>query len=163
IVDEMRDLIATFSRVPFRTKVPAENATGTAGWVGEGLPVPNYKSTLATRAIDYAKVVAMTIVSRELARHGLAAEQTMLRILRRFASRHLANALFDPTLSGTSSRPASLTYGCNTTISTGSTDAQIRTDTEGMPAKLQTVCSAGRWAMRPLTFARVVAAWASVG
>ncbi len=164
IVDELRDLLATFARVPFRTQTPEENqAAATGGWVGEGLPAINYKGTLKTTTVDYAKAIVMTVISRELAKHGKATEATMLRILRNLVSRHLATQLFDPTASATAAHPASLTYGANSTTSTGSSSAQIVTDVTGMPAKLQTVCADCRWVMRPQTFYRVASAFGAVG
>lgn len=164
IVDELQDLLRRFARVPFRSKTPEENqAAATGGWVGEALPALMYKDTLKTITIDYAKAVVMTAFSRELANHGKAAEATLLRILRNLVSRHLATQLFDSTVTATSAHPASLTNGANSTTTTGTSSAQIVTDVTGMPAKLQTVCSAGRWIMRPLTFARVVSAFGAVG
>lgn len=164
IVDELRELLATFARVPFRTKIAEEDALpATGGWVGEGLPALVYKTALDTITIDFAKAIVIAVVSRELARHGKATEATLQRLLRNLVSRHLATQLFDPAVTATAARPASLTNGANSTTSTGSSSAQIVTDVTGMPAKLQTVCSAGRWVMRPLTFARVVSAFGAVG
>lgn len=164
IRDEARELLDTFARVPFRSKTPEENAApATTGWVGEGLPALVYKSTLKTVTVDYAKTVGIMVLSRELAVHGKAAEATALRLLRNRVTGFIATQLFDPAVGATAAHPASLTFGANSTTSTGSSSAQIVTDVTGMPAKLQTPCSNCRWVMRPQTFYRVVAAFGAVG
>jgi hypothetical protein len=88
IADELQTLLAAFARVPFRTKTPEENAVpATAGWVGEGLPVPTYKDALKTITVDYFKAVAMAALSRELFKHGLASERSHERQARRTHAR----------------------------------------------------------------------------
>lgn len=162
--DLEREITQLMNPAPFRVRIPAEAAAGgTAEWVGQGLPIPNYRSTTATITLDYAKLAACVAMSVELARFGRVAQAAQFRILRAAWDKGVSVKMLDPTIAATINRPASLTYGCASTTSTGTTAAQISADLAAMISKIQSPGIALRWIMRPLTFARIAAALGSVG
>jgi hypothetical protein len=150
--------------VPFRVNIPVEAAAGAAAaWVGQGLPIPSLRTTTATITVDYSKLAAAVAMTAELARFGRVSEGAMLRIVKAAWDKALTINLLDPTIGATINRPASLTFGCRTVVSSGSTAAQIVTDLTAMLAAIQSPGMALRWILRPLTFYKIAAALGGVG
>jgi hypothetical protein len=162
--DVEEQIVPLFSPAPFRVGIPVEAAAGGAGaWVGQGLSIPNFKSTTSTITLDYFKLAAAVAFTRELARFGRVAEAAMLKIIRAAWDKAVTQQMLDSTIGATINRPASLTFGCNKITSTGSSAAQITTDLSGMIAAIQSPGLALRWIMRPLTFFRIAAALGGAG
>jgi len=162
--DELRALLGRFVRVPPRVKIPLENAAGgNAAWLGQGLPGGILKSTSALGTLDVFKMVAPSVLSRELFRFGVQQENFFMRLLRADVSRFFASALFDSSKALTTANPASLTNGAHGPASTGSTAAQIVADLNTLISWINTAMVDPAWVMRPKTFHRIAATLGGVG
>jgi hypothetical protein len=164
LVDELRGLLARFTKFPSRIKVPTENSLGgNAAWVGQGLATPVVKTTSATTTLDIFQIQVLSVLTRELFRFGTDPENTFMRLLRDDVSRFLATALFDSTKAATSANPASLTSGATRITSTGSTAAQRIADLTSMIANIITAMVDPVWVMQSRTFYSTAAALGGVG
>ena len=54
--------------VPFNTKVPAQTAGGTYGWVGEAKPKPVTKLAFSSETLGISKVAGIIVLTEELVR-----------------------------------------------------------------------------------------------
>jgi hypothetical protein len=164
LVEDLRALLARFTRVPPRLKIPIENASGgTAAWVGQGLPTAVVKSTTSVATLDVFKLAALTALTRELFRFDPNAEATFLRILRDDVSRFAAAALLDPTKAATSTNPASLTANAHAVASSGATAANMITDLNALISLIATAMADPVFVLQPRTFYRLAATLAGVG
>jgi hypothetical protein len=164
LVSDLAALLARFTKVPARTKVPTENSGGAvAGWNGQGLPPPVLKSVSATTTLDVFQMQALTVLTKELFRFETTAEKFFMSLIRDAVSRYFASALFDNTLSATSARPAALTNGAGFVTSTGTTSAQMTTDLNNLIANVYTAQEDLAWCMRPKTFYRIAATLGGAG
>jgi hypothetical protein len=164
LVSNLHALLDRFVKVPPHVKIPVENNTGiSAGWAGQGLPAPVLKSTSAVVTLDATKLIALSVLTRELFRFGVAAELFFMGLLRDAVSRFYASALFDPTLTATTSRPASLTNTAAKITSSGATAAQITTDLNTLIGLINTPMVDPAWIMRPKSFYRIAATLGGAG
>jgi len=146
--------------VPFRVGIPRQTGVASAGWVGEGSPAPLSRFALDTLQLDEAKISAIIVLSRELAKSsapdaaGICEAEIAAAI-----TAAVDVALLDPSAAevpGVS--PASLMYGAPTVASTGATSDAFRADVQAL---LLALIDAGAefqtptWIMRPATLIKI--------
>lgn len=118
-------------RTPFMTRTIAQSSGASAGWLGEAAPVPAGRLTLsAGTTLSFAKIVAMTVVTKELAKFSDPSVDVILATdCAKATALVMDQAFLDPHNAGIFEvRPASVTYSAPKVVSTGSTLAQIDAD-----------------------------------
>lgn len=112
-----------FRRVPFNVKIPVQTGGSTVGWVGEGAVKPVSELAFDTVTLGHDKVAGIVVITEELAKFSSPdAEATIRRDLIEQTARFLDDAFINPTHSGGSDSPASVTNGA-TSISASGADA----------------------------------------
>jgi len=66
-------------KVPFNTKVPAQTAGGTYGWVGEQKPKPVTKLQFSSITVPYHKTAGIIVITEELARLSSPSAEDLVR------------------------------------------------------------------------------------
>ena len=66
-------------KVPFNTKVPAQTAGGTYGWVGEQKPKPVTKLAFSSLTVPYHKTAGIIVLTEELARLSSPSAEDLVR------------------------------------------------------------------------------------
>ncbi|MDT3678064.1 MAG: phage major capsid protein [Burkholderiaceae bacterium] len=134
--------------------VPMLNQTGgaTASWAEEAEPTPISAASFGeTQVLKRAKVTSAIVVPEELARSSNPAAELALRDdLGRAAAQAIDIAFIDPTNAGATEKPASLTYGATTSVSTGATLANVDADLGAMVDSL-TDLAVAHWIVHPRT------------
>lgn len=119
-----------FRNVPFQVRMPRQTAGATAGWVGQGAPKPVGQLAFDSITIPHTKLAVIVAITEELARYSSpSAEATVRQDLVQTVSQFMDQQMVDPRVAAVSDvSPASVTYGANTILSTGSTVAQVTAD-----------------------------------
>jgi hypothetical protein len=144
---------------PFATSAPTVTSTAAAFWTGEGLAKPASSFTLAGTTLPPRKLVSFVVISRELAELATPAAERMVRqVLLDAITRGSDGALFDPTLTATDDRPASLTNGLSATSATGAMPDAIRADLAALADAITADMVAPLWVMRPASALRLALA-----
>lgn len=116
-------------RVPFRTRLLAQSSGTSAHFVGEANPKPVSRADFTGENLPLAKVVAIAVITMELARSSSpSAETAISRDLTRAGAEALDLAFLDPANSGSVAKPASVTYGAPQFVSGGGTVGNIDED-----------------------------------
>lgn len=131
-----------FRRADFNTRTHKETAPASAGWVGDGYPIPVSKIGLGTTSLELTKIGGICIFTREsVADASRASLDNINRALLNTVGRYTDVALLDPAISAVVGKnPASITSGVTPIASTGSTEAAISAN---IKALLQTHVDAG--------------------
>lgn len=113
--------------VPFNTKVPAQSAGGTYGWVGEAKPKPVTKLALTSTSLGYAKAAGIIVLTKELI---LLSEPNAEDLVRNDMIAGIAQFLdaqfIDPAVAAVAGvNPASITNGAPTAAATTNPMADI--------------------------------------
>jgi HK97 family phage major capsid protein/HK97 family phage prohead protease len=122
--------IPALRRVPFNTRVSGASAGTTAYWVGEGLPVPLSKMTTITTSLSWAKIEALTVLTKEEVRFSNPSAESKVRddIARAVIAR-MDIDFIDPGKAAVANvSPASITFNTLPLAPTGATAAAFRTD-----------------------------------
>lgn len=116
--------------IPFNVRMGEQNGTGTAGWVGQGAPVPVSKQGFTSQSLGMAKASGMTAVDEELARSSSPSAELLVRDdLAAVISTFLDVQFLDPNVAASANvSPASITNGVTATVATGTAAANLRTD-----------------------------------
>jgi HK97 family phage major capsid protein len=118
-------------RVPFNCRLIRVATGGTAGWVGEGTPIPVGALDLDSgETLAFTKIAAVHVVTSELARSSSPSVELVLsRDMAAAAALAADIALTDPTNNGIANvKPASITFGASSIVSSGGTVAAIDAD-----------------------------------
>jgi HK97 family phage major capsid protein/HK97 family phage prohead protease len=116
-------------RVPFNTKIPAQSAGGTYGWVGEGKPKPVTALAFSAETLGITKAAGIIVLTEELVRlsspsaEALAREDMIAGI-----AQFLDQQFIDPAVAAVAGvRPASITNGATTAVATTNPLADLMT------------------------------------
>lgn len=118
------------TRVPFNVRVGSQTSGATASWAGEGKPAPLSKGVFSTATLDFAKLVAISVLTKEEVRFPSISSETKVR-------NDIANAiiqkmdadLVDPSNTGTANvKPASVTNGVVAIAASGTTAVAFAND-----------------------------------
>ena len=151
-------------RVDFRSTTTREYGAGAgSAWRGEGLPTPIMQTTVDALLQGVYESSTVFVVTREALRFGKVAETMLRKIVAAAVAKWIDQQFLDPSVSATSARPASITYGAATVTSSGSTAANIVSDLASLIAAIQSPGDTLRWLLKPTTLAFVNARLASVG
>jgi HK97 family phage major capsid protein/HK97 family phage prohead protease len=113
--------------VPFNTKVPAQTAGGTYGWVGEAKPKPVTKLAFSAETLGISKVAGIIVLTEELVRlSNPAAEDLCRRDMVAGIAQFLDQQFIDPAVAAVAGiNPASITNGAPTAAATTNPLADI--------------------------------------
>jgi hypothetical protein len=121
------------------------------------------RSLTDTLTMDYFEAVCDIVMTKEAARLGAIAEATVRDIVIDGSAKFVDGQLLDPSVSGSTARPASLLNGAPTVTSTGSTAAQIIADLSSLLALITTPGDGLRWVMKSTTYYAIAAKLAGAG
>jgi HK97 family phage major capsid protein/HK97 family phage prohead protease len=112
--------ISGLRNVPFNTKVPAQSAGGTYGWVGEAKPKPVTKLAFAAETLGITKVAGIIVLTEELVRLSNPASEGLARAdMIAGIARFLDAQFLDPAVAAVPGvNPASITNGAPTAAAT---------------------------------------------
>jgi HK97 family phage major capsid protein len=113
--------------VPFNTKVPAQTAGGTYGWVGEAKPKPVTKLAFSSENLTISKAAGIIVLTEELVRlSNPAAEDLVRRDMIAGIAQFLDSQFIDPAVAAVAGvNPASITNGAPTAAATANPLADI--------------------------------------
>ena len=119
--------IENLREVPLNTKVPAQTAGGTYGWVGETKPKPVTKLAFATETLGVAKAAGIIVLTEELVRlSNPKAEEICRRDMIAGIAQFLDQQFIDPAVAAVAGvNPASITNGAATGVATTNPVADI--------------------------------------
>jgi HK97 family phage major capsid protein len=119
--------LSLLRRVPFKVTSLRQTAGTRAYWVAEGAPKPvSIAGFTRGPGMEHRKVVALTVITEELARVSNA-EDILMRDLNLAAIAALDVAFIDPDSAEVEGeRPASVTYGVTPLVSTGNPAADVK-------------------------------------
>jgi HK97 family phage major capsid protein len=119
--------IPNLREVPLNTKVPAQTAGGTYGWVGEAKPKPVTKLAFSTESLGVAKAAGIIVLTEELVRlSNPKAEDICRKDMIAGIAQFLDQQFIDPAVAAVAGvNPASITNGAPTAAATGSPLADI--------------------------------------
>jgi hypothetical protein len=151
-------------RAPWRTPTPRE-ADGGAGaaWRGEGLASPAFSAITDQVNLEFTAIDAIFVVTREVARFGITGEAAIRKVATAAIVQFLDHQLLDPSVSATSARPASLTYGAEVVTPSGTAAANVAADLASMASAIHSSGTAMRWICSPLTFIKIASKLAGLG
>jgi hypothetical protein len=159
-------VLANARREDWRVPTPKETGLGaTASWRGESLGAVVMKSATGTFTIGYREAVILMAASKEMMRFSPIGEAALSRWVTEAVVAFTDTQFLDPTITATSTRPASITNGAQPVTSSGSTAANIATDLASMVELMQILSDgdAWVWALRPTTYYAIAAKFAGAG
>jgi HK97 family phage major capsid protein/HK97 family phage prohead protease len=123
-------------RVPFRTRLLSQTASGSAQWVGEGAPKAVQNFTFATTTLTPAKIATITAATMELLRDSSPSAEAILRDqLAESVAAKMDIDFLDPQKSANVinqatdvTSPASISNGLTPITSVGRDADSVRTD-----------------------------------
>ena len=143
-------LSAKMRRAPFKTKLPRELTSATIGGVvREGDAAPVLPWLWDVLALDFSKVVALTVLTREILRLEEGTDDVVRDVLINGLSTAVNTAFLDP------SHATSITNGVPPVPCTGNTAAAVVTDFGNLIAAITTPGTDLVWLMRPKTAAHL--------
>jgi len=121
--------IPNWRKVPFNTKVPAQTAGGTYGWVGEAKPKPVTKLAFSAVTLDISKATGIIVLTEELVRLSNPSAEALVRAdMIAGIAQFLDAQLIDPAVAAvTGVNPASITNGAGTAAATTDPLADVLT------------------------------------
>jgi len=113
--------------VPFNTKVPAQTAGGTYGWVGEQKPKPVTKLAFSSVSLGVNKIAGIIVLTEELVRlSNPKAEDVVRRDMIAGIAAFMDAQFIDPAVAAVAGvNPASITNGAPTALATANPLADI--------------------------------------
>jgi HK97 family phage major capsid protein/HK97 family phage prohead protease len=113
--------------VPFNTKVPAQSAGGTYGWVGESKPKPVTKLAFTSTSLGISKAAGIIVLTEELVRLSNPSAEALVRDdMIKGIAQFLDLQFIDPAVAAVAGvNPASVTNGAPTAAATTSPLADI--------------------------------------
>jgi HK97 family phage major capsid protein/HK97 family phage prohead protease len=121
-------------RVPFNVRVPRQTSGGSASWVGEAKPKPLTQFALDYVELKNKKLATIAVISEELARFSSPSAELIVRdTLAGAVVQQMDSDFVNPSNSGTSNvKPASITNGASTVVSSGDTEEKVRRDVRAL-------------------------------
>ena len=119
--------ISGLREVPFNTKVPAQSAGGTYGWVGEAKPKPVTKLAFTTETLGINKAAGIIVLTEELIRLSNPSAEALARQDMVAGIAAFLDAQFiDPAVAAVAGvNPASITNGAPTAAATANPLADL--------------------------------------
>ena len=119
--------VSGFRNVPFNTKIPAQTAGGTYGWVGEAKPKPVTKLAFTSDALGISKAAGIIVLTEELVRLSNPSAEALARAdMVAGIAQFLDQQFIDPAVAAVAGiNPASITNGAPTAAATANPMADI--------------------------------------
>lgn len=119
--------IPNLRTVPFNTKVPAQSAGGTYGWVGEAKPKPVTKLAFTSASLSISKAAGIIVLTEELVRLSNPSAEALVRAdMIAGIAQFLDSQFIDPAVAAVAGvNPASITNGAPTAAATTNPLADI--------------------------------------
>jgi HK97 family phage major capsid protein/HK97 family phage prohead protease len=119
--------IPNLRQVPFNTKVPAQSAGGTYGWVGEAKPKPVTKLAFTTASLGISKAAGIIVLTKELVMLSNPSAEALVRAdMVAGIAQFLDSQFIDPAVAAVAGvNPASITNGAPTAAATTNPLADI--------------------------------------
>ena len=135
--------------VPFQVRTVRQTSRGAAYWVAENAPKPLSAASFSSAdELPPRKVVAMSVISNELARAS-DAEAVLLRDLAQSAAQAMDEAFIDPSNAGVpEERPSSVTYGATAIDASSNPAADVKAATAALLASGGNLRTAA-WVLHP--------------
>lgn len=136
------DGIPSLRRVPFNVHIKGKQATGTAGWVGEGYAKPVTSSEYFDVYLGWAKIAGISVITEELARFSNPGAEALVRddlaqaVIERIDTDFINPAKAAGT--GATASPASITNGVTPITSGGNSADNVRADLAALWAAADT-------------------------
>jgi len=113
--------------VPFNTKIPAQTAGGSYGWVGEAKPKPVSKLAFSSDSLPVNKVAGIIVLTEELVRLSNPKAEALVRAdMIAGIAQFLDQQFIDPAVAAVAGiNPASITNGAPTAAATTNPLADI--------------------------------------
>jgi HK97 family phage major capsid protein len=126
--------IPALRSVPFRVALGSQTGGGSAYWTCEGKPKPLTSFDFAKTHLEPLKCANIAVLTEELIRDSSAASEILIRDgLASALIERIDTDFIDPTNAGTSGvKPASITHGTATMVSSGTDADAIRDDIRGL-------------------------------
>lgn len=146
------DGVPGLTRLDFYSPYVIETGGGAAYWVGEGKPKPLTAFDYDRSTLTPLKIANIAVLTEENIRYSSPNSDMIVRnALVKAIAAGLDVAFIDPSNNGTSNvKPASVTYGAETVVSTGDDAEDIRLDVRALFAKFiaaNNAPSTGVWVM----------------
>jgi HK97 family phage major capsid protein len=146
--------IPALRRVPFRRPLLAQTSGGAGYWVGEGKPKGLTKFDFTQTNLDPAKVAAIAVITKELARDSSPSASMVVRDeLTKACIERLDADFIDPAKPAVpNTSPASITNGVSAPNSNGTDEDGVKSDVQAIMATFldaNNPPSTGVWIMRP--------------
>lgn len=121
-------------RVPFNVRVPRQTSGGSASWVGEAKPKPLTQFALDYVELKNKKLATIAVISEELARFSSPSAELITRdTLAGAVVQQMDSDFVSPSNSGTTNvKPASITNGATSVVSSGDTEEKVRRDVRAL-------------------------------
>jgi HK97 family phage major capsid protein len=122
--------IPGLTRVPFHVRVPSQTNGGNGYWVGEGAAKPLTSFAFSSVSLTQAKVAAISVITKELARFSTPSAELLVRNgLTQALVERLDRDFIDPAKAVSAGvSPASITNGLTALTSAGVSADNARTD-----------------------------------
>ena len=129
--------VPALRKVPFRMPLVSQTGGGAAYWVGEAKPKPLTSFDFARTTLTPLKCANIAVLTEESVRSSNPSADAIVRDSLRDAIVEAVDLAFiDPTNSGTANiKPAAITNGAGTIVSTGDDADAIRLDMRSLFAK----------------------------
>ena len=129
--------IPALRTVPFRMPLVSQTGGGAAYWTGEGKPKALTSFNFARTTLEPLKIANIAVLTEENVRSSNPSSDAVVRdSLRDAIVEAIDLAFIDPTNSGTSLvKPASITNGASSIVSSGDDADAVRLDLRGLFAK----------------------------
>jgi len=146
------DGVPSLTRLDFYSPYVIETGGGAAYWVGEGKPKPLTAFDYDRSTLTPLKIANIAVLTEENIRYSSPNSDMIVRnALVKAIAAGLDVAFIDPSNNGSSNvKPASVTYGAETVVSTGDDADDIRLDVRALFAKFIAASNApstGVWVM----------------
>jgi len=126
--------IPSLRRIPFNTRIIGQTSGGAGYWVGEGAPKPLTAFDYSAVELRWAKVANIAVLTEELLRFSTPSAERMTRdALAAALIERLDLDFITPSKAAVANvSPASITNGVTPIVSTGTTEANLRTDLKAL-------------------------------
>lgn len=122
--------IPSLRAIPFNVRFPAQVTGGDGYWVGEGQPKPLTRFSFEEITLRWTKVANIAVVTEDLLRFSTPSAEIVVRnALAEALQARLDSDFINPSITLQADvRPASITNGASTTVSSGVDAAAVRAD-----------------------------------
>ncbi len=126
--------IPDLNHIPFNVHIRGQTSGGSGYWVGQGAAKPLTRTDFNDTYLGFTKLANIAVLTEELMRFSDPSAETLVRnMLAGAIVQRMDMDFVDPTNAGIAGvKPASITYGATTVVSTGAAVDNIRQDIDAL-------------------------------